>query len=40
MTDDRRVVFVMFDGMKTLDVTWPAEVFAEANRLGGTYSPA
>ncbi|MFW6775970.1 GlxA family transcriptional regulator [Nocardioides sp. CPCC 205120] len=31
------VVFIVFDGMKMLDVTGPAEVFAEANRLGATY---
>ncbi|WP_228001450.1 GlxA family transcriptional regulator [Nocardia australiensis] len=40
MAGDRRVVFVMFDGMKMLDVTGPAEVFAEANLLGGVYSLA
>jgi len=32
------IVFVTFDGMKMLDVTGPAEVFAEANRFGGRYS--
>src|SRR5262245_4094180 len=37
MTRDRHVVFVMFDGMKMLDMAGPAEVFAEANRLGGAY---
>lgn len=31
------VVFVVFDGMKMLDVAGPAEVFAEANRFGATY---
>ncbi|MGF6885283.1 transcriptional regulator GlxA family with amidase domain [Nocardia sp. GAS34] len=40
MVGGRRVVFVMFDGMKMLDVTGPAEVFAEANLLGGAYSLA
>lgn len=34
----RHIVFVVFDGMKMLDVTGPAEVFAEANRLGGSYA--
>lgn len=33
----RRVVFVVFDGMKMLDVMGPAEVFAEANRAGAAY---
>lgn len=33
----RRVVFILFDGMKMLDVTGPAEVFAEANLAGGDY---
>ncbi|ATY11686.1 GlxA family transcriptional regulator [Amycolatopsis sp. AA4] len=32
------VVFVVFDGVKMLDVTGPAEVFAEANRSGAGYS--
>lgn len=31
------VVFLVFDGMKTLDVVGPAEVFAEANRHGANY---
>ncbi|AUH40039.1 GlxA family transcriptional regulator [Streptomyces sp. CMB-StM0423] len=31
------VVFVMFDGVKTLDVAGPAEVFAEANLAGAAY---
>ena len=31
------VVFVVFDGMKLLDVAGPAEVFAEANRFGAAY---
>lgn len=33
----RRVVFLVFDGMKMLDVAGPAEVFAEAARFGGGY---
>ncbi|MEJ3653015.1 DJ-1/PfpI family protein [Actinomycetes bacterium KLBMP 9759] len=32
------IVFVTFDGMTMLDVTGPAEVFAEANRFGGRYA--
>jgi transcriptional regulator GlxA family with amidase domain len=32
------VVFVVFDGAKTLDVAGPAEVFAEANRFGADYA--
>jgi transcriptional regulator GlxA family with amidase domain len=31
------VVFVVFDGVKMLDVSGPAEVFAEANRFGARY---
>ncbi|WP_370949523.1 GlxA family transcriptional regulator [Amycolatopsis sp. cg5] len=34
----RSVVFVVFDGVKMLDVTGPAEVFAEANLAGAGYS--
>ncbi|HZX01475.1 GlxA family transcriptional regulator [Kribbella sp.] len=34
----RKVVFVVFDGVKSLDVAGPAEVFAEANRFGGRYT--
>lgn len=34
----RRVVFVVFDGMKMLDVAGPAEVFAEAGLLGADYA--
>jgi transcriptional regulator GlxA family with amidase domain len=34
----RKVVFVVFDGVKSLDVTGPAEVFAEANLFGADYS--
>ncbi|MFI1918028.1 GlxA family transcriptional regulator [Nocardia sp. NPDC020380] len=34
----RAVVFVVFDGMKMLDVAGPAEVFAEANLFGAAYS--
>ncbi|MFS8103499.1 GlxA family transcriptional regulator [Lentzea alba] len=33
----RSVVFLVFDGMKMLDVTGPAEVFAEANAAGAEY---
>ncbi|WP_217562212.1 GlxA family transcriptional regulator [Streptomyces sp. GbtcB6] len=33
-----RVAFLAFDGMKMLDVSGPAEVFAEANALGARYS--
>lgn len=38
MDSARKVVFVLFDGMKMLDVTGPAEVFAEANLAGADYS--
>jgi transcriptional regulator GlxA family with amidase domain len=31
-------VFVLFDGMKMLDLAGPAEVFAEANLFGAAYS--
>jgi transcriptional regulator GlxA family with amidase domain len=34
----RRVVIVVFDGVKLLDAAGPAEVFAEANRFGANYS--
>ena len=37
MPTERVVVFVVFDGMKLLDVAGPAEVFAEANRFGASY---
>ncbi|MCO5303249.1 MAG: AraC family transcriptional regulator, partial [Phycicoccus sp.] len=40
MTSAHHVVFLVFDDMKMLDVTGPAEVFAEANRLGATYDLA
>jgi transcriptional regulator GlxA family with amidase domain len=33
-----RVVFLVFDGTQMLDVSGPAEVFAEANTLGARYS--
>ncbi|MEV6237809.1 GlxA family transcriptional regulator [Lentzea sp. NPDC051838] len=33
----RRIVFLVFDGMKMLDVTGPAEVFAEADLAGAGY---
>ncbi|WP_314325149.1 GlxA family transcriptional regulator [Paenarthrobacter ilicis] len=32
------ITFVVFDGVKMLDVVGPAEVFAEANKLGASYS--
>ena len=34
----RRVVFILFDGMKMLDVMGPAEVFAEAGLVGADYT--
>jgi transcriptional regulator GlxA family with amidase domain len=34
---ERVVVFVVFDGVKMLDVTGPAEVFADASRFGAGY---
>jgi transcriptional regulator GlxA family with amidase domain len=34
----REIVFVVFDGATMLDVTGPAEVFAEANKAGADYS--
>jgi transcriptional regulator GlxA family with amidase domain len=37
MPAERVVVFVVFDGMKLLDVAGPAEVFSEANRFGASY---
>ena len=37
-TGKRHVVFVVFDGMKILDMAGPAEVFAEANLAGAAYS--
>ncbi|MGI5502665.1 GlxA family transcriptional regulator [Lentzea sp. CA-135723] len=37
MSGGRSVVFVVFDGAKMLDVTGPAEVFAEANAAGADY---
>ena len=40
MVVDRKIVFVVFDGMKLLDVAGPAEVFAEANRFGASYQVA
>ncbi|MEU7876620.1 GlxA family transcriptional regulator [Microbispora bryophytorum] len=33
-----RVAFLVFDGVKMLDVSGPAEVFAEANTFGAHYS--
>jgi transcriptional regulator GlxA family with amidase domain len=38
MTGERRVVFVVFDGVKILDMAGPAEVFAEASLVGAAYS--
>lgn len=37
MEPGRHVVFVVFDGVKMLDVVGPAEVFAEANLFGADY---
>ncbi|MFC4336814.1 GlxA family transcriptional regulator [Salininema proteolyticum] len=34
---NREIVFVLFDGVKMLDVTGPAEVFAEAGKFGADY---
>jgi transcriptional regulator GlxA family with amidase domain len=36
-TRARRVALLVFDGIKLLDVAGPAEVFAEANRMGARY---
>ncbi len=36
-TTERSIVFLVFDGMKMLDLSGPAEVFAEANRGGAHY---
>ncbi|HEX4224044.1 MAG TPA: GlxA family transcriptional regulator [Pseudonocardiaceae bacterium] len=38
MTRQRHVVFLLFDGMKMLDMAGPAEVFAEANQFGADYA--
>ncbi|MGV0784642.1 GlxA family transcriptional regulator [Mycolicibacterium sp. XJ775] len=35
--EPRKIVIVVFDGMKLLDAAGPAEVFAEANRFGADY---
>jgi transcriptional regulator GlxA family with amidase domain len=35
--ESRSVVILVYDGVKLLDVSGPAEVFAEANRLGANY---
>ncbi|MFE0820654.1 GlxA family transcriptional regulator [Streptomyces sp. NPDC058847] len=35
---DHRVAFLVFDGVKMLDVSGPAEVFAEANTFGAQYA--
>lgn len=37
MVSGRKIVFLLFGGMKMLDVTGPAEVFAEANLVGADY---
>ncbi|WP_020014367.1 GlxA family transcriptional regulator [Promicromonospora sukumoe] len=37
MAIERSIVFVVFDGVKMLDVTGPAEVLAEANTFGAAY---
>jgi transcriptional regulator GlxA family with amidase domain len=37
MANSSNVVFVVFDGVKLLDVSGPAEVFAEANMFGADY---
>ena len=37
MPGTRHVVCLVFDGMKMLDVSGPAEVFSEANRFGARY---
>ncbi|WGM22912.1 GlxA family transcriptional regulator (plasmid) [Paenarthrobacter sp. OM7] len=34
----RTIALLVFDGIKVLDVTGPAEVFAEANRMGANYN--
>lgn len=38
MNRPQTVIFLVFDGVKMLDVAGPAEVFAEANTLGAKYS--
>jgi transcriptional regulator GlxA family with amidase domain len=38
MGSGRHIVFVVFDGVKMLDVAGPAEVFAEANLFGADYT--
>lgn len=35
---EHQVVFLVFDGVKLLDVSGPAEVFAEANQAGARYA--
>src|SRR6476659_3192798 len=37
MSTVQRVAIVVFEGLQALDATGPAEVFAQANRLGGAY---
>jgi transcriptional regulator GlxA family with amidase domain len=36
-SDGHRVAILVYDGVKLLDVAGPADVFAEANRLGADY---
>lgn len=38
MGHSHTIAFLVFDGVKMLDVAGPAEVFAEANKLGARYS--
>ncbi|MEU1600525.1 GlxA family transcriptional regulator [Streptomyces sp. NPDC005708] len=38
--DGHRVAILVYDGVKLLDVAGPADVFAEANRLGADYRVA
>ncbi|KUL69226.1 MULTISPECIES: GlxA family transcriptional regulator [unclassified Streptomyces] len=38
MAHTRDIAFVIFDGVKMLDVAGPAEVFAEANQFGAAYA--
>ncbi len=36
-SSEHRVGVLVFDGMKMLDLSGPAEVFSEANRFGAAY---
>ncbi|ASN20034.1 GlxA family transcriptional regulator [Arthrobacter sp. YN] len=38
MDHSHTIAFLVFDGVKMLDIAGPAEVFAEANKLGARYS--